>query len=180
MEIWDIYDHNRIKKNKTIVRGSDINPGDYHLVIHICVLNNENKMLIQQRQPFKEGFSNLWDLTCGGSAHTGEDSRQAAHRELLEEIGLDLDFSSIRANLTINFKYGFDDYYVIRKNVELSKLKLQEEEVKAVKWASKAEIMDMIDTKEFIPYHKELIGLLFEIDKFDGAIKEYMEYGVKK
>ena len=48
-------------------RGEPMKDGDYHLVVHICIFNTDGKMLIQQRQPFKDGWSNLWDITVGGS-----------------------------------------------------------------------------------------------------------------
>ena len=74
MELWNAYDIDRIPKDKTLVRDEPIEKGDYHLVVHVCVFNSQNQMLIQQRQPFKKGWSNLWDITCGGSVVKGETS----------------------------------------------------------------------------------------------------------
>ncbi len=172
MEKWDIYDIDRNKKNKTIARGKEFTNGDFHLVVHICIINDEGEMLIQQRQPFKHGFSNLWDLTIGGSALAGENSQEAASRELFEEIGYSYDFSNTRPFFTVNFSVGFDDYYIIRENVDIEKLVLQEEEVQKVMWASEEEIIKMIDNKEFIPYYKNLIRYIFDAKDFRGAIYE--------
>ena len=72
-----------------------------------------NQMLIQQRQPYKKGWPNMWDLTVGGSALKGESSFQAAERELFEELGIKIDLSEKRPAFTINFENGFDDYYLI-------------------------------------------------------------------
>ena len=55
----------------------------------------------------------MWDLTAGGSALQGENSRQAAEREVFEEIGLKLDLSDVRADFSIGFDEGFDDYYLL-------------------------------------------------------------------
>ena len=85
----------------------------------------------------------------------------AAEREVYEEIGYKLSLDGIRPSLTINFDKGFDDIYLIQKDIDISKLKLQYEEVQSVKWASKEEILSMIDEEIFIPYHKSLIDLLF-------------------
>ena len=87
MELWDIYDKNRNKTGKTMIRGQQYKDDSYHLVVHVCIFNGEGKMLIQQRQPFKEGWPDLWDITVGGSAVSGESSEKAAEREVLEEIG---------------------------------------------------------------------------------------------
>ena len=51
-------------------------------------------MLIQRRQPFKRGWSNLWDITVGGNAIAGDSSRSAAERETRAELGLSLDQSA--------------------------------------------------------------------------------------
>lgn len=161
MEIWDLYDKDRIKTGETMVRGSQFKENTYHLVVHVCIFNLEGKMLIQQRQPFKDGWPNMWDITVGGSAVSGDTSQLASEREVYEEIGYKLSLDGIRPSLTINFDKGFDDIYLIQKDIDISKLKLQYEEVQSVKWASKEEILSMIDEEIFIPYHKSLIDLLF-------------------
>lgn len=161
MEIWDLYDKDRIKTGETMVRGSQFKENTYHLVVHVCIFNLEGKMLIQQRQPFKDGWPNMWDITVGGSAVSGDTSQLAAEREVYEEIGYKLSLDGIRPSLTISFDKGFDDIYLIQKDIDISKLKLQYEEVQSIKWASKEEILSMIDKEIFIPYHKSLIDLLF-------------------
>lgn len=161
MEIWDLYDKDRIKTGETMVRGNQFKENTYHLVVHVCIFNLEGKMLIQQRQPFKDGWPNMWDIAVGGSAVSGDTSQLAAEREVYEEIGYKLSLDGIRPSLTINFDKGFDDIYLIQKDIDISKLKLQYEEVQSVKWASKEEILSMIDEDIFIPYHKSLIDLLF-------------------
>ena len=163
LEIWDIYDKDRNKTGKTMERGSVFTEAAYHLVVHICIFSSDGDMLIQQRQPFKDGWPNMWDITVGGSALSGDTSQSAAERELLEEIGFQFDFTNIRPNLTVNFEVGFDDYYLIESNVDIDKLQLQYEEVQQVKWASKEEILMMLGNDEFVPYYENLLGLLFEM-----------------
>ena len=131
------------------------------MVVHVCIFDPEGRMLIQQRQPFKRGWSDLWDVSVGGSAVSGDSSRSAAERETREELGLEIDLKNVRPTLTVHFEHGFDDIYVLTMPVDLSALKLQYEEVQAVRWASEAEILEMIDDGRFIPYEKSLIKLLF-------------------
>ena len=161
MELFDLYTAEREKTGRTMVRGEKVPEGCYRLVVHVCIFDAEGRMLIQQRQPFKAGWSNLWDFSVGGSATAGDSSRSAAHRETLEELGLDIDFSDIRPSLTLYWEKGFDDYYLLTQEVDLSALRLQPEEVQAVRWAEKDEILSMIDDGSFIPYEKSLIELLF-------------------
>ncbi len=163
MEIWDLYDENRKPLNKTIERGNNLGDNEYRLTVHVCIFNNKNEMLIQQRQSFKKGWPNAWDISLGGCVVTGENTKEAAQREVFEELGLKVDFSTMRPYFTINFDGGFDDYYFLNKNVQVKDLKLQYSEVQAAKWASLDEILRMIDNKQFIPYYKSFIMALFEM-----------------
>lgn len=181
MELWDIYGLNRQKTGKTVLKGEKLKDGEYRMVVHACIFNSHGEMLIQQRQPFKTGWSDLWDISIGGSAIAGETSQQAVERELREELGIDYDFSDIRPHLTVNFDTGFDDIYLIKKDISLFELKLQTEEVQSAKWASKNEILKLVDGGKFIPYHDNMIELLFAMNCSYGvfnlnhptAIKEF-------
>ena len=161
MELFDLYTAEREKTGKTMVRGEPTPAGYYRLVVHVCIFDPEGRMLIQQRQPFKRGWSNLWDISVGGCAVAGDSSRTAAERETLEELGLSVDLSGVRPTMTIYFESGFDDYYVLTREVDLRTLRLQQEEVQAVRWATREEILQMIDDGTFIPYEKSQIELLF-------------------
>ncbi len=169
MELWDLYDIDRRKTGEIHPRGQHIPAGRYHMVVHVVIFNPAGQMLIQQRQPFKEGWPNMWDVTVGGSAITGDDSRTAAQREVLEEIGLALDLSGELPKITLPFRNGFDDIYTLVMDVDLSALTLQESEVQAVKWADRAEVLAMLEDGRFIPYHRAFIELLFAMRDSHGA-----------
>lgn len=163
MEIWDVYDSERQQSNKQVYRGSKLDGGEYHLVVHICIFNSAGEMLIQQRQSFKKEWPNMWDVTAGGSVLSGESSNQAASRELFEELGLAVSFEEFRPNLTINFDQGFDDFYLLEMDTDLDTLVLQQEEVQSVRWANEQEIQMMIAEGSFVPYYGSLIHLFFDM-----------------
>lgn len=169
MEHFDLYTKDRIPLHRTMERGKPVPDGSYRLVVHICIFNTKDEILIQQRQPFKSGWSNMWDLSVGGSALSGETSQQAAERELLEELGISFSLAEQRPVLTVHFDEGFDDIYTIIHDIDISKMTLQPEEVQTVKWASIEEIEAMIDSGAFIPYHKNLIELLFFMRNHRGT-----------
>lgn len=169
MELWELYTYDRQRTGHIMLRGDDQPEGLFRLVIHVCIFNHNGEMLIQQRQPFKKGWPNLWDITVGGSALSGEDSRTATQRELYEELGLRISFENFCPSLTVYFDGGFDDIYLIEQNVDLSEIQLQQEEVQAVRWCGKQEIVQMIEDGRFIPYHKSLIELLFAMRNHRGA-----------
>lgn len=165
MEFWELYDIHRQKTGKLIQRGEKVPEGYYHTVVHVCIFNSNGDMLIQQRQPFKQGWPNLWDVTVGGSSVAGDSSIQAAEREVLEELGFHLSLEEQRPALTVSFSFGFDDIYIVKQDLDISTLTLQYEEVQQVKWASRDEIIKMIDERTFISYHKSFINLIFDLAK---------------
>lgn len=165
MELWDLYNESREKLRETMARGMPVSPGTYHLVVHVCIFHPDGRLLIQHRQPFKSGWSDLWDLTVGGSAVTGENSRRAAEREVGEEIGLPLDLTGVRPVLTVNFPQGFDDFYLVRQAPDIAALHLQAEEVKEVRWAALSEILSMRKSGIFIPYQPDFLRLLFALNE---------------
>ncbi len=112
-ELWDIYTKDREKTGRTHRRGDPMPDGEYHVTVHVCIFNKKNQLLIQQRQPFKKGWPNMWDVSAAGSALAGESSSQAAEREVYEELGLKLDLSGIRPFFYMIFLKGFVVFYFI-------------------------------------------------------------------
>lgn len=165
MEIWDVYDRDRVKTGKTVIRGEVLPKGAYHIVVHIAIMNSRNQMLIQKRTLTKPNWPGVWDISVGGSIVAGENSRVGAIREAKEELGYNVNLENTRPSLTFNFERGFDDYYIILDDVDISTLKLQEEEVDEVKWASQEEVIEMIKNNEFVDYHINFINLMFDLAK---------------
>ena len=170
-EIWDIYDRDRQRTGKTIIRQKGWGFEKYHLIIHVCIFDHEGRMLIQRRAHEKAAWADLWDISAGGSALAGEDSYQAAERETYEELGIKLDLSEERPHFTINYERGFDDFYLIEQDVDIDKLVLQQEEVAEVRWATLDEVRQMEAEHTFVPYFSGLIELIWQVkDNYDGAI----------
>ena len=153
MEVWDIYNENREKTEKTHIRGEEMQEGDFHQVIHVWIMNESGQFLIQRRQPWKKGWSNMWDCSAAGSALAGETSEMAAIREVKEELGIDLQMVNSEILFTIKFARGFDDHFLVVQDINIEDLSLQYEEVADAKWATIEEIGDLVQTGEFIPYH---------------------------
>ena len=126
------------------------------------------RLLIQQRTRSKFIFPNLWDVSVGGGVDAGETSRRGAEREVREELGVSLDLSGLRPSVTVNFDGGFDDFYILTKDLSIEGLTLQEEEVQAVRWASLEEILDMLGRGAFIPYPESFLRFLFDMRKQFG------------
>lgn len=164
MERYDVYDKNRNKTGRTHERGTPVNPGDYHIVVHVWIFNDNGEFLIQKRQSWKKGWPNMWDCSAAGCAIVDDDSKSAAIRETKEELGVDIDLTNEEVAFTINFPTGFDDIWIIKQNINIDNLKLQYEEVAAAKWVKESEIIELVKKGEFIehPYLDRLFKIVLD------------------
>lgn len=90
MEIWDLYDENRVPTGRTHIRGERLPLGFYHLAVHVWIRNSRGEFLISQRSAWRRSYPLLWE-SVGGSVLAGEDSLGGALRETMEEVGIALD-----------------------------------------------------------------------------------------
>ena len=162
MELVDLYDENRVPLGRVAERHAKKAPGEYRMVLHVCIFNGLGQMLIQQRSPEKTIWPELWDVSVGGGVDAGETSRQGAVREMGEERGYDLDLIGLRPAVTVNFEGGFDDFFVVTRDLDLGDLRLQKEEVSDVRWATLEETLAMLENGQFIPYPPSFLRFLFE------------------
>lgn len=173
MEFWDVYDKYRNKTGKIVSKDQkNFKEDEYGLAVHIAIFNSKNEMLIQKRQSTKDKYPNLWDVSAGGHAIYGETSEEAIERELFEELGIDFDFSDQRAYFTVNFNDEFGDFYILKNfDLEINDLKVQHDEVQNATWASKDEVLQLIEEEKFIPYIPSFIDLLFSQKDGRGVIR---------
>lgn len=64
------------------------NPSLMHRVVHVLVFNGRGELLLQKRSMQKDVAPGRWDTSVGGHVEPGETLREAARRELLEELGV--------------------------------------------------------------------------------------------
>ena len=142
MEMVDKYNNKRQALNKVTERNVKID-GEYRQSVHTWIQNSKGEFLIQTRTPNKNHFPNMWSQT-GGGVDTGETPLQAALRECKEELGIDINTNNIELILSFRRKYDFVDVWLVKQDVDISTLKLQEDEVADVKWATIEEIRDLM------------------------------------
>lgn len=126
--------------------------GLWHKAVVVFIINSKKQVLLQRRSPNKKMWPNMWDITAGGHVLAGEFGFQAIIREAKEELGLDLnknDMTFIGSSISTNIKGDiinnhFNEYYIARKDIDETELKLQEEEVSEVKWIDKDAIIEKI------------------------------------
>lgn len=160
MEIWDLYNENGEKLNKTVIRGHELPKGTYHLVVHIIITNSKGEFLIQKRADSKDLLPGIWAFT-GGSAIEGEDSETAAIRELSEETGIHLKLGDLKFMKRLFYHTSMADIYHALVDTDASKLKFQVEEVSQLAYESQNTIMAMIENGNFHKYRDSYFEVVF-------------------
>lgn len=169
MEVVDLFNKDRKPLNKQKGKYLPFDEGEYMQICHVCIFNDKNEMLIQQRALDKIDHPGKWDISSGGGVLTNETIYDAAARELYEELGIKYDFSNERVYFTMHYDKGFDDYFLIRINKDINEFSYPLDEVLNIRWASLNEILSMMDNDEFIKYKNGFIELLFALSIDRGS-----------
>ena len=162
MELLDLYDENKNLTNLQISRGVKVPKGYYRLVVHICIFNEEGKMLIQKRTPNKK-WPNKWDISVGGCVTAGESSKLAAMREVKEETGLDVINGHVVYSYFNEDQKRHDNYFVdiyhFRFDFQLSDVTLNTRESIDCRCVSLDELVAMNNEDEFLHFERIMKAL---------------------
>lgn len=161
MEIWDLYDLDRNIVGEHI-RGNEIPPETYHLVVHIWIRNSEGKYLMTQRSANKKTCPLKWECV-GGSVLKGEESLHAALREVHEEVGIALDAENGELVLTQIRDYvdgtrvnDINDVYLFLYDGPILLAQALTDEVAQAKWMTRDEIISLYQNGEMVSVIKDL------------------------
>ena len=147
-EYWDLYDENRNLLGRTIKRGDAFAEGEYYACCEIWIQNSKGELLMTQRHPDKKA-GGLWEFT-GGGVLAGETTRQAAVRELYEELGICVEERELSLLAVYQQRNYFMDIFVLRKDLKTDSLVLQPEEVVDAKWVSHEEVLCMKEERQTV------------------------------
>lgn len=146
IELLEVYNENLKKTGEIIPRGSIPKTG-YILAAGILIENLKGEYLIQKTS--KQKGSEF--AVTGGHVSINETLLDCIIRETKEEIGLTLNKKEIKylgKEKHPDYPLIFN-FYQIKKDINLSDLKLQKEEVDYVIWMTKEKIKSSIEKGEF-------------------------------
>jgi isopentenyl-diphosphate delta-isomerase len=127
-----------------------------HGIVFIWIYNSKCEVLLQLRSKDKKTFPNVWDVSVAGHISAGETPLDAALREIEEEVGirvgseelLQVDFTSDVVPMQPNKTHPeFCWVYVLHRELNPQKLRIQESEIDAAKLLSIREIRKLRDER---------------------------------
>ena len=141
MEYVDKFDNKRRKINKVTERYDEIS-GEYRQSMHIWIQNSKKEFLIQKRAKTKKIYPGMW-ATTGGGVDKGETTLDTVVRELKEELGIDVNLQNVELILSFKRDYDFVDVYLLKMDIDLHNIVMQEEELDEVKWVNEEELKNL-------------------------------------
>ena len=136
-----------------------------HREVGVLIVDNHNKVLLQQRSFKKKSFPGAWTVSAVGHVPAGMTPEQAAHKELTEELGFDTELQFIERRKYISENHTSYGFLFVGTFSDSSCIKIQEEEVEQAKFVSEEELDNMLKSGA-IDYHTaETIGKFYKRTK---------------
>ena len=146
--IYDINDNYIRKDTRTNMRKNNL----IHRCTDIVVINNKNEILVQTRSITKEYCPGYLDAVVGGVVGDGESPDLCAEREVMEEIGINI--NEIKEKLKFIKKYYFEEdickdwsyCYLLKLNdEEIKNIKFCDHEITGIQWIDKNKSLKMFE-----------------------------------
>lgn len=137
--------------------------GLLHRAFSVFVFNSNGEVLLQQRNKNKYHSGGLWSNTCCSHPKPGESIKDAAHRRLKEEMGMEADLSHAfsfvyKSNLDNDLtEHELDHVFLGETN---SIPKMNEEEVEDYRYVSVEYLKD--DIKKNPNHYTEWLKICFD------------------
>ena len=135
MELMDVYYTYGNKTGKIIERGALLDPGEYFLAVHIYIYNSKGEFLLQKRSMKLKNRAGMWEMTSG-CVTSGEDSLDAALREVYEELGILLEPEQMKYMGCFRRKWNLVDIWFAKSDTSQELYQFKNGEVEEVKLLS--------------------------------------------
>lgn len=132
------------------------NPGVYHKPVWIWIVNSNKEILVQKRSMMKKTSPGKWDMPAAGHVSAGESCIQGCIRETTEELGLSVEEKDFIFLKEFVNQRGWElvQVYLLKVDVDVKDIKIQEEEVEEVKWLNYEDFIKLLYSDEFCNHDK--------------------------
>lgn len=163
MEYLQVFNDDKNLLDEKVERSNKLNlkDGKSFMIVLVFIENSEHKFLVQKTSKEK---NNEYAIT-GGHVTYKDTSLETVIKEVREELDLIVSESEIIYFETIKYPKAYADLYYIKKDLDISKLNIQKEEVDSLMWLSKNEIVDLINKNKFRKSNIMPLNIFFEYIK---------------
>lgn len=153
MEIWDIYDENRMPIKFKQDRKIELLENEYYVGVGCWIINEDNKILITKRHPNKIA-GNTWE-NPGGALDAYESSERGIIREVKEETNIKLTYDDLQIIDSCKLDKCFFDTYIAKINMKNQNIILQVNETINYKFVTFDELDTLMHTNQVCDIIKE-------------------------
>ena len=139
-----------------------LDEGDIYRVSALWLTNSKGEILLAKRNKNKSHNPGMWGPAVAGTVDEGETYEENIIKETEEEIGLSKVSFVLGPKVRRSGQYEhFTQWFTLTIDKEVSEFKIQEDEVEEVKWFTKEELINRLDTssEEFLPTMKKYFKL---------------------
>ena len=161
-EILDLYHRDGTPAGISLERGETAPEDLLWPVSAVWLVRHDGRLLIQKRSALKPNFPSKWCCSAGGAVQHGETPLEGALRETEEELGLVLDPRDGQLVFTVPGIHSLHQVWLFRKDIDLSDLTLQAEEVSDVRYVTPDELRELVSDGQFVRNHylERLLALI--------------------
>lgn len=129
-----------------------------HRIVHVLIFDDKGRLLLQKRAKDKDYLPLFWGTSVGGHVASGESPKQAALREMLEELEIQISIRPFAEDWYDSIgTIGLKKLLVIFKAKSNGPFQPNPEEVEKVKFFKIADIKKMIAAGDKIHYELKFL-----------------------
>lgn len=138
-ELLDVYGEDGMETGEVLPKSEIHRQGILHRIAQVWLFDGKSSLMLQKRAHTKKLDPGMWAV-LGGHVDTEEESRVAAVREVMEEMGIELDPEQILYLGTVrHVEYVAADFtenemvdvYVAHIEIDVSEVRLNDESIEA-------------------------------------------------
>lgn len=154
VELWDLYDDNLNKTDKTIQKSDKVPEGYYHLSVEVWIVNSKKELLmLRSNYDYSKLYPGTWRCLTGNIA-AGDDVYSCVSKIGKDKIGVDLDLSKMTIygpTKREEFRYAYYTCF-INYDIDINSIKANEDIYMDYEYVDKNELIKKCNNGEIAYY----------------------------
>lgn len=147
-ELFDVVDESDVVIGTTTRGKANRNKGILHRAVYVLVFNQKGELFMHKRSATKDTEPLQWTVSCSGHVLSGDTYEESAHRELTEELGVDLQLEYMD-KFIIHYPRE-TEMTALYKAYSSGPFRLHPQEIKEGRFFSKQELQKAVNTRSVV------------------------------